>query len=99
MKQHHLAIFLLLSASGSYGIRVNDIVFHNDEEPFLHNYRHASALEKALTTATDEEKEQLEQERESQKEYKGDWNHIEGPDDSDTPMYYRSQAIDKIFKS
>ena len=100
MKKIATALFMIACSQKVHAVKINnkDIVFKYDEEPFVHQFRHANALEKALKNATDEEKEQLSTELEGQKEYHGDWNHIDGPDDSDTPLYYRTEVIDKIFK-
>ena len=94
-----IAIALLLS-SCTQAVRINnkDIEFRNDEEKYIHQFRHAAALEKALQNATFEEKEQLATEMEGGKQYHGDWNNIDGPDDSETPLYYRTEPIDKIFR-
>ena len=100
MKRIGTAIMMIAFAHETHAVKISnkDIVFRFDEDPYIHKFRHANALEKALKTATDDEKEQLTTELEGQKEYQGDWNHIEGPDDSDTPIYYRTEAIDKAFK-
>jgi len=65
---------------------------------YIIKFKHARALEKALKNATPEERDEYEKEKELNKEYNTDWSHIAGPDDSSTPLYYRSKVIDDIFK-
>ena len=58
MKQS-LLISLIASLGLTNAIRINghDIYFPYDEEKYVHQYRHAVALDKALKNATEDEKE------------------------------------------
>ena len=64
-----------------------------DEEPFIHQFRHASALDRALNSnaTSPQEKAIYEYLREKDKTFNLDWKNVEGPGtyDNDTPVYYR----------
>lgn len=74
-----------------------------DDEPFIHQFRHAAALERALTTNATSPQEKLIYNylKEKDKTFNLDWKNVEGPGtyDNDTPVYYRDQIFEQRNKT
>merc|ERR1712023_124208 len=95
--------FLALSSSvDAKEIRTKkgDIIFKDDAEPFVNNYRNAKALEKALDTLTEEEKTRYYEEVYKAKRYSADWWNIPDPEfgDKNKPLFYR-ESIQKMINN
>ena len=68
-----------------------------DEESYIHDFRHAAALERALASnaTSQEEKDIYTYVTNKDKKYHLDWKNVQGPGsyDNDTPVYYRDMPV------
>ena len=75
-----------------------DIIFKDDTEPYDNNFKNVKALEKALETLTEEQKQEYYRQVYEAKNYPTDWWNIPDPDwkdfqDKDKPIFFKEKIL------